>query len=63
MTGRDNRRSPARSAGGGALARLAEVESRAGQFDQAIEAAHRWVALDPLSEGAHRELCGLHVDR
>ena len=33
----------------------------AGRLDDAIEAARRWVELDPLSEGAHRELMRLYT--
>jgi DNA-binding SARP family transcriptional activator len=43
------------------LSRLVEIESAAGRLDDAIEAARRWVALDPLSEGAHRELMRLYT--
>lgn len=41
------------------LSRLVESEVSAGRLDDAIGAARRWAELDPLSEGAHRELMRL----
>ena len=38
------------------LIRCLQVE---GQYEQAIEQAHRWLSLDPLHEPAHRELMTL----
>jgi len=43
------------------LSRVAAIETSAGRLDDAIEAARRWVELDPLSEGAHRELMRLYT--
>ncbi len=43
------------------LSRVADIEASAGQLDDAIEAARRWVDLDPLSEGAHRALMRLYT--
>jgi DNA-binding SARP family transcriptional activator len=43
------------------LSRLANVETSAGRFPEAIEATRRWVQLDPLSESAHRELMRLYT--
>lgn len=43
------------------LSRVAELEASAGRLGDAIEAARRWVSLDPLSEGAHRELMRLYT--
>src|SRR4029453_8205924 len=40
----------------GALARLVRIESDQARWDEAIEAARRWVAVDPLHEDAHRQL-------
>ncbi|HVD15685.1 MAG TPA: AAA family ATPase [Actinomycetota bacterium] len=39
-----------------ALARLVRIESDLARWDEAIEAARRWVAVDPLHEDAHRQL-------
>ena len=44
-----------------ALEKLAGYHAAAGQFDQAIELARRWLALDPLHEAAHRALMLLYV--
>jgi predicted ATPase/DNA-binding SARP family transcriptional activator len=38
-----------------ALARLAAHEAAEGRIDQALERVRRWLAIDPLSEAAHRE--------
>jgi len=43
------------------LARLASLESAAGHLNGALDFARRWVELDPLSEGAHRELMRLYA--
>jgi DNA-binding SARP family transcriptional activator len=43
------------------LSRVTTIETDAGLFANAIEAARRWVELDPLSEGAHRELMRLYA--
>ena len=46
-----------------ALEQLAHVHALAGrrEFTQAIEYAHRWLALDPLHEPAHRALMRFYV--
>ncbi len=43
------------------LARLTMADQDAGRLDEAIESARAWVALDPLSEAAHRELMRLYA--
>ncbi len=43
------------------LSQLTAVEATAGRFSEAIDSARRWVALDSLSEAAHRELMRLYV--
>ncbi len=45
---------------GEALQRLALAHSRSEKLDQAIQAALRWVALDPLYQPAHRLLMELY---
>jgi predicted ATPase/DNA-binding SARP family transcriptional activator len=45
----------------GALERLAHAHSAQAEFDQAIDYARRWVALDPLHEPAHRQLMRLYA--
>lgn len=40
--------------------RLSQLQAESGEFIDAIETASRWVALDPLSEVAHRRLIQLH---
>jgi tetratricopeptide (TPR) repeat protein len=43
----------------GVLARLTEADVQAGRLDAALVTARRWVAHDPLSEAAHREVMRL----
>ncbi len=43
------------------LSRVADIEVSAGRLEDAIEVARQWVKLDPLSEGAHRELMRLYT--
>jgi DNA-binding SARP family transcriptional activator len=43
-----------------ALQRLVEIHGALGSYDQAIELARRWLALDPLEEAVHRQLMLLH---
>ncbi|MCZ3390141.1 MAG: AAA family ATPase [Actinomycetia bacterium] len=43
------------------LSRVADIEISAGRLEDAIEVARQWVKLDPLSEGAHRELMRLYT--
>ncbi|MCZ3385997.1 MAG: AAA family ATPase, partial [Actinomycetia bacterium] len=43
------------------LSRVADIEVSVGRLEDAIEVARRWVELDPLSEGAHRELMRLYT--
>ncbi|MEO8106027.1 MAG: BTAD domain-containing putative transcriptional regulator [Actinomycetes bacterium] len=43
------------------LSRLADIDVAAGRWADAIEAGKRRVTLDPLSEGAHRDLMRLYV--
>ena len=43
------------------LSQLTTVEATAGRLGEAIDSARRWVALDSLSEAAHRELMRLYV--
>ncbi len=48
------------------LQRLAQLQSKVGQFSSAIETASRLVAIDPLNEAGYRQLIGLQhacVDR
>ena len=51
---------PAPRAGRARSQRLVEIHAARGQYDQAIEFARRWLALDPLEEGVHRQLMRLH---
>ena len=46
---------------GSALRRLVAALSAQGEHEQALAHAHRWLALDPLHEPAHRELIRLHA--
>ncbi len=43
----------------GVLARLTEADIQAGRLEAALITARRWVAHDPLSEAAHREVMRL----
>ncbi len=43
------------------LQKLSLAQSEQGQFEQAIISAHRWLALDPLLEEAHRQLIRLYA--
>jgi DNA-binding SARP family transcriptional activator len=45
----------------GVLERLVEVQAAAGRFKDAIADGHRWLALDPLHEPAHRQLMRLYA--
>ena len=45
----------------GALERLARGRAALGEWDAAIDAARRWLALDPLHEPAHRLLLALYA--
>jgi DNA-binding SARP family transcriptional activator len=45
---------------GGALEKLARCHVSRGDFEQAINYARRWLALDPIHEPAHRELMWLY---
>ena len=45
----------------GVLERLARARVRTGELDRAIEAARRWLALDPLHEPAHAMLIRLYA--
>ena len=45
----------------GALERLARGRAALGEWDAAIDAARRWLALDPLHEPAHRLLIALYA--
>lgn len=45
----------------GALRRLAEARQEAGVPDRALDAAHRALAVDPVSEEAHRDLMRLYA--
>ena len=45
----------------GALERLARGRAALGEWDVAIDAARRWLALDPLHEPAHRLLLALYA--
>lgn len=44
----------------GALERLARAQGEQGQWEAALAAARRWLALDPLQEAAHCELMRLY---
>src|SRR5262249_36827120 len=44
------------------LARLLEALDRAGDAAEAIDVAHRLIALDPLAEQAHRTLIRLYAE-
>src|SRR5919198_5738576 len=44
----------------GALERLVQAEIGQRRWDEAIDAARRWLALDPLHEAAHRQLMRLY---
>jgi DNA-binding SARP family transcriptional activator len=46
---------------GGILERLAIGQAAAGMYRQAIDAAERWLSLDPLDEAAHRQLMLLNA--
>ena len=46
---------------GGILERLAIGQAAAGMYRQAIDAAERWLSLDPLDEAAHRQLMLLYA--
>jgi predicted ATPase/DNA-binding SARP family transcriptional activator len=50
-----------RRAQSGALQKLVEIHAARGQYDQAIELTRRWLSLDPLEEGIHRQLMRLHT--
>jgi DNA-binding SARP family transcriptional activator len=45
----------------GALERLVQAESGQRRWEEAIDAARRWLALDPLHEGAHRQLMRVYA--
>ncbi|HYY80681.1 MAG TPA: BTAD domain-containing putative transcriptional regulator [Actinomycetes bacterium] len=45
----------------GALERLVQAEIGQRRWDEAIDAARRWLALDPLHEAAHRQLMRLYA--
>ena len=45
----------------GVLERLVEVQATAGRWQDAIADGHRWLALDPLHEPAHRQLMRLYA--
>jgi predicted ATPase/DNA-binding SARP family transcriptional activator len=45
----------------GVLERLVGVEAAAGRWQEAIADGHRWLALDPLHEPAHRRLMRLYA--
>jgi predicted ATPase/DNA-binding SARP family transcriptional activator len=45
----------------GVLERLVEAEAAAGRWQDAIADGHRWLALDPLHEPAHRQLMRLYA--
>jgi DNA-binding SARP family transcriptional activator len=45
----------------GVLERLVGVEAAAGRWQDAIADGHRWLALDPLHEPAHRQLMRLYA--
>ncbi len=43
------------------LDRLTRLQVEEGDISGAIEAANRWIALDPLNESAHRSLIEMHL--
>jgi predicted ATPase/DNA-binding SARP family transcriptional activator len=43
-----------------ALQRLVDIHGARGQYEQAIDLARRWLALDPLEEAIHRQLMRLY---
>jgi predicted ATPase/DNA-binding SARP family transcriptional activator len=43
-----------------ALRWLTDIHEARGQYEQAIDLARRWLALDPLEEAIHRQLMRLH---
>jgi DNA-binding SARP family transcriptional activator/tetratricopeptide (TPR) repeat protein len=45
----------------GVLSRLAGAETQDGRLPVALDYARRWVAVDPLSESAHRELMRIYA--
>jgi DNA-binding SARP family transcriptional activator len=45
----------------GVLERLVGVQAAAGRWQDAIADGHRWLALDPLHEPAHRQLMRLYA--
>jgi predicted ATPase/DNA-binding SARP family transcriptional activator len=45
----------------GVLERLVETEADAGRWQDAIADGHRWLALDPLHEPAHRQLMRVYA--
>ena len=45
---------------GGALEKLTRCHANQGDFEEAINYARRWLALDPIHEPAHRELMWLY---
>jgi len=45
----------------GVLEKLVEVQAAAGRWQDAIADGHRWLALDPLHEPAHRQLMRLYA--
>jgi DNA-binding SARP family transcriptional activator/tetratricopeptide (TPR) repeat protein len=45
----------------GALERLAKAEIGQHRWDDAVDAARRWLALDPLHEPAHRQLMRIYT--
>ncbi|MFL6294747.1 MAG: BTAD domain-containing putative transcriptional regulator [Actinomycetes bacterium] len=45
----------------GALERLAQAQIGLHRWDDAVDAARRWLALDPLHEPAHRQLMRLYA--
>jgi DNA-binding SARP family transcriptional activator/tetratricopeptide (TPR) repeat protein len=45
----------------GALERLATAESGQHRWDDAVDAARRWLVLDPLHEPAHRQLMRIYT--
>ncbi len=40
----------------GVLRHLSDIHVQTGQFEAALEAARRWLALDPLQEAAHQQI-------
>jgi DNA-binding SARP family transcriptional activator len=45
----------------GALERLAQAQIGQHRWDDAVDAARRWLALDPLHEPAHRQLMRIYA--